>query len=242
MTAGVFGPIRGGRLAAAIVAQIREAIFAGRFLPGDRLPSERDLAKTFGTSPLIVREGLHALEAGGFLEIRHGASGGAFVVEMTHRPLTESLSTLLRLGKTSLAQITEARLVIEPEVAALAATRRRREHLEPLRENLKETSGRLGSTREARLLNLGYHKLLVEITGNPFFTVCLTSLVENLESNTYYMDLNTGAVADTLDYHRRITRAVERGDAKAAAALMRQHILHIHRRMTRAERARRRKR
>lgn len=232
----MFGPIRGGRLAAAIVEQIRETIFAGRLLPGDRLPSERDLAKTFGTSPVVVREALHALEAGGLLQIRHGATGGAFVVELTHRPLTESLSMLLRMGKTTIAQITEARLVIEPEVVALAATRRQPEHLAALARNLEETSGKLDNLRDARLLNLEYHKLLVEITGNPFFIVCLSSLIDNLEGNTFYMDLHLGAVTDTLEFHREIYRAVERGQARAATVRMREHILHIHRRMSQGAR------
>lgn len=232
----MFGPIRSGRLAAAIVLQIREAIFAGRLLPGDHLPSERDLARTFGTSPIVVREALHVLEAGGLLEIRHGATGGAYVMELTHRPLMESLSTLLRAGKTTLAQITEARLVIEPDMAALAASRRRPEHLAALVRNLEETATKLRNIREARLLNLAYHKLLVDITDNPFLTMCLSSLIENLEGNTFYMDINVGAVADTLEYHRQIFRAVERGNTRAAAARMREHILHIHRRMERGAR------
>ena len=233
----MFEPIRSGRRASAIVAQVREAIFGGRLLPGDRLASERDLAKTFGASPVVVREALHALEAGGLLEIRHGATGGAFVAELSHRPLSESLSILLRLGKTTIAQITEARLAIEPEIAALAAARRRPEHLVALAENLEQTEARLASMREARLLNLEYHKLVVGITGNPFFTVCLASLIENLEGNTFYAGLQAGAVTATLDYHRRIFRAVKRGDRAAAAAEMRRHILHIHRRMARSARA-----
>lgn len=233
----LFEPIRGGRLAPAIVEQIREAIFSGRLRPGDRLPSERSFAKIFGASAVVVREALHTLEASGLLEIRYGATGGAFVAELTHRPLMESLSTLLRLGKTTIAQITEARLVIEPEVAGLAAIRRRAGLLAPLERNLEETATKLGSKREARLLNLEYHKLLVEITGNPFFTACLCSLIENLEGNTLYMDLNMGAVTDTLEYHQQIFRAVKRGDAAEAARQMRRHIVHIHRGMVRAKRA-----
>lgn len=235
----MFQAIRGGRLARAIADQIREAIFAGRLLPGHRLPSERELAKTFGASPVVVREALHALEASGLLEIRHGATGGAFVAEMTHRPLTESLSTLLRLGKATIEQITEARLVIEPEVAALAAARRSPAQLAPLADNLEETASKLRQKREARLLNVAFHKLLVEITGNPFFRVCICSLVENLEGNTLYLDLSMEAVADTLDFHRQIYRAVERGDARAAASQMRRHILHIQSRLERRDRLRR---
>jgi DNA-binding FadR family transcriptional regulator len=237
----MFEPIRGRRLAQAIVDQVREAIFAGRLLPGNRLPPERDLAKEFGASPVVVREALHALEAGGLLEIRHGASGGAFVVEMTHRALTESLSTLLRLGKATVGQITEARLVIEPEVAALAAARRRPEQLEPLGENLERAAAALDSTRDARLLNIEFHKLLVEVAGNPFFTVCLRALVESLEGDTLSLDLDIGEVTETLDYHRKIYRAIERGDARAAAGQMRRHIVQIQGRFERAERTRSRK-
>ncbi len=206
------------------------------------MPSERDLAKRFGASPVVVREALHTLEASGLLAIRHGATGGAFVVEMTHQPLTESLATLLRLRKATTAQITEARLVLEPEVAALAAARRRPYHLVRLARNLDETAAKLGSRREARLLNIEYHKLLVEITGNPFFTVCLFSLIENLEGKTFYTDLSIGAVTDTLAYHRQIYRAVERGDPRAAATQMRRHILHIQGRLERHKRTRRKKR
>jgi GntR family transcriptional regulator, transcriptional repressor for pyruvate dehydrogenase complex len=235
-SAELFGPVAGGRLAVAIVEQIREAIFSGRLSPGERLPSEREFAKIFGASAVVIREALHALEAAGLVTIRYGTTGGAYVAELTHRPLTESLSTLLRAGKTTIAQITEARLVIEPEVAGFAAIRRRAKRLAPLERNLEETATLLGRIREARLLNLEYHKLLVEITGNPFFIACLCSLIENLEGNTAYMDLNMGAVTDTLEYHRKIFRAVKRGDAAAAATEMRRHIVDIHRRMARAKR------
>lgn len=236
MSSTLFEPVRGGRLPAAIAEQIRKAIFTGRLVPGERLPSERDFARIFGASAVVVREALHTLQAAGLVEIRYGATGGAFVAELTHRPLTESLSTLLRAGKTTLAQITEARLVIEPEVAGLAAIRRRAKRLAPLERNLEETATLLDRIREARLLNLEYHKLLVEITGNPFFIACLCSLIENLEGNTVYMDLNMGAVTDTLEYHQRIFQAVKRGDAAEAARQMRRHIVHIHRRMARAGR------
>ncbi len=217
-------------------APIREAIFTGRLHPGDRLPPERQLAATFAASPVVVREAVHVLEAAGLLGVRHGATGGVFVADFSHRPMTESLSTLLRLGKATLGQITEARLALEPEVAALAARRRRREHLAPLEENLEATGSRLTTIREARLLNLGYHKLLVDITGNPFFTVCLSSLIDNLEGNTFYMDVNMGTVTTTLDHHHAVYDAVRRGRAGAAAARMREHIQHIQQQLERRER------
>src|SRR3954471_9329941 len=64
-----------------IVGQIRDAISSGGILPGERLPSERDLGVAFGVSRTTLREALRALEAQGVIEIRTGSRGGAFVAE-----------------------------------------------------------------------------------------------------------------------------------------------------------------
>lgn len=241
LPASGFIPVRSGRRSSQIAAQIREAILGGRLLPGDRLPPERALAKIFGVSPIVLREAIHLVEVSGLLEVRLGATGGTLVADITARPVTESMSTLLRLGKVTLAQITEARLVIEPEVAALAALRRRPAALADLQQNIDQTAVTLDSPREARLLNLRYHTLLMEVSGNPFFSMCLTSLIENLEGNTASMDLRVGAVVETLEHHREITRAVERGHERRAAQAMRVHLLYVQRQLARRERELRRR-
>jgi len=236
--AQLFVPVKTARRSSEVSSQIREAIFAGSLRRGDRLPPERALAKTFQVSPVVVREAVHMLEAAGLLSVRHGAAGGAFVAEITHRPLAESLAALLHLGGATLQQVGEARLVIEPEVAAVAAVRRRPEDLALLRRNLDETAEVLHSTRRARLLTLQFHKLLVGATENPFLTVCLTSLIENLEKNTFYMDLALDVVASTLEHHREIYRAVSSRDTAAANRHMHRHILHIQRKLERCAAAR----
>jgi len=233
----LFVPLVSGRRANEVAAQIREAIFTGGLRTGDRLPPERELARTFHVSPIVAREAVHMLETAGLVSIRRGSTGGAFVAEVTHRPVAESLATLLRLGGATLHQVSEARLVIEPEIAAFAAARRRPEHLALLEHNLDETDASLASTRTARRLNLQFHKLLVGITGNPFLAVCLGALIENLENNAAYMDLALDAVASTRDQHREIYRAVRRRDAAAAAQRMHRHVLHMQRELERCARA-----
>lgn len=230
-----FVPVKVGRRSAEVASQLREAIFARRFQIGDRLPSERALASAFAVSPVVVREAVHALEAVGLLDVRHGATGGAFVTDVTHRPVAESLSALLRLGKATLRQIGEARLVIEPAVAAFAAERRRRDDVVRLARNLDEAAANLESPRAARLLNLEFHKLLVGIVANPFLSVCLTSLIENLEANTDEVDLAPTVVGGTLAHHREIYLAVRTGDGAAATRHMHRHIGEIQRQLERRE-------
>ena len=118
-----FRPVRVVRASDGVVQQVKALIFGGKLAPGNQLPSEKDLAKQFGLSRVTIRDALRVLESQGLIEIRVGARGGAFVARPNSRPVTESLTNMLRLQRTTIRQLGEARLVVEPQVAALAAHR-----------------------------------------------------------------------------------------------------------------------
>src|SRR5262249_30240853 len=113
----MFKSIRRRRISDEVVHQITEALFSGKLQPGDRLPRERDLADTFGASRTSVREPLRSLEQEGLIQVKKGSKGGLFVAELDHGPVTRSLHTLLRVGKVTLENIAEVRLIFEPEAA-----------------------------------------------------------------------------------------------------------------------------
>src|SRR5436853_2454829 len=112
---------RQARVSEAIVHRIKKQITEGRLVAGHKLPAEREMARRFKTSRVSVREAYRSLEELGLLRIRRGAEGGAFVAAVDHEPVRRSLSLVLHLGKTSHKQLTEARMLIEPRVAQLAA-------------------------------------------------------------------------------------------------------------------------
>ena len=87
----MFEAAKSNKISAQIVEQIRKAIFEGNLKPGDKLPSEKELLDTFQVSRATLREALRSLEVLGFLEIKKGASGGAFVVEMDMNKAREGL-------------------------------------------------------------------------------------------------------------------------------------------------------
>ena len=114
----MFTSVRTPRVYEHIVDQIERAIFDGRLDCGDRLPPERELVRQFRASRVAVREALRTLEHRGLIDVRHGSSGGHFVRAVDTGLLRRDFTTLLRLARVSVSQLTEARLLIEPEIAA----------------------------------------------------------------------------------------------------------------------------
>src|SRR5207248_3562282 len=120
---------RQARVSEAIVHRIKKQITEGRLVAGHKLPAEREMARQFKTSRVSVREAYRSLEEVGVLRIRRGADGGAFIAQLDHEPVLRSLALVLALGKTSHNELTEARMLIEPPIARLAALRARKDDI-----------------------------------------------------------------------------------------------------------------
>ena len=202
-------------------------MLSGDLKPGDQLPPERELASAVNTSPLILRQALHALEAQGLLTIRKGAKGGAFAVEPGHQPLTHCLHTLLQFGKARLDHLTEARLALEPTIAGLVSIRRTEQQLDAIRENVARSRQKGRSNTEVRLNNLQFHRLLAESSGNPFFVASIDAIIDNLEYNIGTSRLRAQAVRNTVCHHEGILAALEAKDERSATMLMRVHVEEI---------------
>ena len=122
------------RVSETIARRIQRAISTGKLEPGEKLPAERDLAKKLSVSRVSVREAYRSLAELGLLSVKRGAEGGAFISDVDHQPVTRSLSLMLRLGRTSHEELTEARVLLEPPIARLAALRANAEDIRRLEE------------------------------------------------------------------------------------------------------------
>jgi DNA-binding FadR family transcriptional regulator len=119
----LFNRVSVGRISQVIVEQVRRLVREGRLKPGDRLPSERDLCERFGVSRVTVREALRVLEAGGLIEIRVGAHGGAFITTPSRERLGDGFADLLTLAPLTAVHVTEARQVFELGMLPMAVER-----------------------------------------------------------------------------------------------------------------------
>ena len=130
----LFRTVSSNRMSEAIVDQIRTLIRSEQLKPGDRLPSERDLGERMGVSRVTVREALRVLEAGGLIEIRVGARGGAFVTAPTSSRIGSGLADLISLSPLTAAEVTEARQVVELGIIPLVVERATDDDIAELRE------------------------------------------------------------------------------------------------------------
>src|SRR4051794_37505240 len=121
-----------------VVDQIRRAIQIGRFLPGEKLPTERELAGQLGVSRTTVREAMRVLQGEGLIETRRGRAGGAVVIAAEGSPAERR--RLLRRRLAELENVFDYRLAVEPAAARLAAQRRTKTDLARLGEAMDTLS------------------------------------------------------------------------------------------------------
>jgi len=217
-----------------IVRRIKRQVSNGSLRPGEKLPAERDMAHRFKTSRVSVREAYRSLEELGLLKIRRGAEGGAFIADIDHGPMMRSLSLMLRLGKTTHEEITEARLLIEPPIARLAAKRARPEDIERLRHVVQQQQAALRRRGDYSPFDLQFHRSVAECARNLPMKVLMDALSDLTVEVVAGLDLSSGVQHQVCDSHHLIADAIERHDEDAAFDLMLQHVLQIQARLGRA--------
>ena len=200
-----------------IAERLADDIRAGVLAPGERLPSERDLARTLEVSRASVREALASLQLQGVVETRHGA--GTFVVgapPSNGTPHDASPSAVL-----------EARTQLEPAVARLAAARGQRD----------EVAEKLLAAMEAEPVDIAtwnasdrlFHRQLAAMTGNPVL-LAFADHVAALMDEPLWQRLRDDSIATPgrtrihVAEHRMIYEAIVEGNAEAAAFYSAQHI------------------
>ena len=216
---------RAPRVYEQIVGHVERAIYEGRLREGQKLPPERQLARDLKASRVAVREALRTLELRGLVEVRQGSTGGYFVREADDRALVRDFATLFRLGHVSRAQLTEARRLIEPEVAFLAAQRATDTDIKELTAAVEQRDAEAVAGGTPRRFDLEFHRLLSTVARNPVHAV-ITHALMMLEAEIVAPDLRP-TDADSAEVnaaHRRILEAVAAHKPGEARAIMAAHV------------------
>ena len=225
----MFNSVKSNKISEHIVEQIRRAIFEGRLKPGDKLPPEKELIKTFHVSKATLREALRSLEILGFLEIRKGASGGAFVTEVDMKKARDSFTNFLLFKNLSLSNLSEVRLILEPYIAEKAILLITEEDLKKLEKLNKECEYVLKNNIpiESRKNEIEYHRIIGSVSGNPILMFIL-DFVENLLIDTKeILQPSREFSQKVLNAHKRIYKALLERDPKKAREEMIKHVKEV---------------
>ncbi len=223
-----FDPIIRDKLSEIIITKIKEKIFSGELKEGDKLHSERELVQQFNTSRITVREAIRTLETLGLIEVRRGAGGGAFVRSINSNCFSDFFCDMLVQGLLDISDITEVRLMLEPQVARLAAERANEQDIAQMRACIDEAKLHLLEPKIPRSTNINFHNLVAESTHNRMIYLEITSITRIMIKNVDYSSLDNHSISKTIERHERIFKAIESRDPEQASREMYNDIEMIH--------------
>lgn len=223
---GLYKAVRTTRLYEQIVEQIEESILKGLLKAGDQLPAERELALQFGVSRTAVREAVKALREKGLVDAQPGR--GTFITSGNPQAMRQSLCYIVRAGHPEgTQQLAEVRAMLEPEIAALAATRIGETHLAMMRDAIGVMDRSKNAPEAFIEADLDFHLALAEAAANPIILTLIDSIVGLLREQRLKIFYVEGGPDRGQFHHKRILEAVERHDADAARQAMRAHLEQI---------------
>jgi GntR family transcriptional repressor for pyruvate dehydrogenase complex len=218
-------PIKSTRIYEEIVRQVKAMISEGRLKSGDQLPPERDLAEKFVVSRTSVREALRALESLGLVEIRPGE--GTFVREISVDALVEPLALVMLTHREAIGELFEARRILEPAIARLAARRATPEEVQEMGRILDEQAREIAAGRNGLAQDAHFHAALAAAAHNRAITRLVHGIMDLL-TQSREESLNTpGRPTRSHEDHRRILEAVRTRNETAAEHAMRDHLVAV---------------
>lgn len=193
---------------------------------GDRLPSIKALSERFGVSVPTMREALQRIANLGAIEIRHGS--GMYLTR-SRLPVITGHPDALQSHDRTLIHLLDARLAIEPAVAAKAARHITDQQAEALRETVEEAGRALSGAGGEHKANMSIHARIAEATGNPILADTILSLIKVFGAEQKRILAMHDRASRTRNHadHVEICMAILARDAEAAENAMRRHLARV---------------
>ena len=211
------------KASSSLADQLRDQILSGKVGNGDILPSERVLTEKSGLSRATVREALRILESEGFLSTRRGAHGGAVVRQPDSELLIRHVSFLVRSSEFKTRSLLEARAVIEPACARLAALHRTKAAIAQVQRASEQLESAGDDHIAFRAGNVAWHLAVARAGDNELLTACVVAMVSSLLELTA-PPLSAARRESVMRAHDRVTSAIIEQNPDAAERHMRAHL------------------
>ncbi len=236
----VFTPVKSPRTFEEVSNQIKKLIFDGVFKPGDKLPSEIEIAQQFNVGRQSIREALRILELSGFITIQKGGGGGAVIKDTISSTISELFLDAFQLEKITIEELTIARFEIEKIVLKYAIENADNSDIESLRKNIREAREKIKNNVLVVDENIRFHKLLARASKNHLFVIVVEAVTtairhfmsglgpdsESSDSEKWYAE-NMMNSKNTLAYHEDILNAVIEKKLDLAIDILENHLLEV---------------
>jgi GntR family transcriptional repressor for pyruvate dehydrogenase complex len=207
-------------MVATVLQDIKTRILAGQFGEDGVLPSEGDLARSYGVSRTVIREAMRGLRGQGLVEVSQGRAPRVKPVDS--QTVISSLTTLLRRGGGTLLNLLEVRRPLETEMAALAAERSQPEDIAKLEETIVEL-GRASTLEKKIQIDGCFHRILAETARNPIFGLLMDTVSGLLHESRVHTISHSG-VDIVIRHHTKILDEVRHHNVEGARKAMMAHL------------------
>lgn len=204
------------------VARQIERLILKKLRPGDKLPSERELAELLSVSRSSIRDAIRSLELMGMVEPRQGA--GTIVCEISSSSVTNPLANALKRKEEHISELLDFRKILEPPLASRAATHASPDEISEMDDILKRQEAKLRSGETAIAEDSEFHYAIAMASGNSVVLKVLDILMDLLRETRERTLQVEGRPQKSLAGHRLILSAIKRHDQEGAKAAMRRHI------------------
>jgi len=195
---------------------------------GASLPSEGPMIELYGVARGTLREALRILENNGLVRVRPGRGGGPIVGSVDPYNFGRTMTLFLQMGRTRFWELVEARVIMEPMMARLAATRREEERLDELAKSMQDHKS-LEAHDQARYLSVvqNFHGVVAGMSGNGVLDLFGRALKEVYTERVIAAERPPARWAEVRREHEAVAQAIFDGDGERAEELMRAHMVEL---------------
>lgn len=223
----IFSPVESKRTFEEISSNIKTLIFQGVLNPGDKLPSETELARQFNVGRQTVREALRILELSGFITIQKGFKGGPVIKDTILNRISSLFLDAFQMEKVSLEDLTLARFKIENLIIQEAINNAGEEDFEALRKNMDSARMKIEDNIIATDENIEFHSLLAKASHNQVFTIVADSILALLRELLSRLPPDIEISKHALIEHEKIFHAIKNKSREEAKSLLEEHLFEV---------------
>jgi GntR family transcriptional repressor for pyruvate dehydrogenase complex len=205
-----------------VVNHIRSLMESGELQSGDKIPPEREFARALNVSRASLRSGIAYLAAMGVMKVRHGV--GTFVADGPAEFGKGSFRLMSALHGFQSWQMFEARIIVESNLAALAAERGKEEHHTALAEEVAEIYASVNNPSEFLIHDVLFHRIVSQASGNPILAAIMETITSSMYDKRHKTVERAIDLRESAEMHREIYRSIRGRNPIEARRLMEQHL------------------